>query len=84
MENTLTYCKGVCRAVDLVVDNKIANAVILNGPVQALMCRKAAEAALTTGTKNSVPVPDGSRKGVEKSRNDGDTIHLAGMAEGRE
>jgi hypothetical protein len=83
MENALSYFKGVCGAVDLVADKKIANAVILNGPVHALMCRKAAE-ALTTGTKNSVSVPDGSRKGGEKTRNDGEAIHLAGMGEVRE
>ena len=84
MENALTYCKGVCRAVDLVAENKFANAVILNGPVHALMCRKAAEAALTTGTKNSVSVSDVSRKGGEKTRDDGEAMHLAGMGEGRE
>jgi hypothetical protein len=84
MENALRYCKGVCGAVDLVADNKIANAVILNGPVHALMCRKSAEEALTTATKNSVSVPDGSRKGGEKTRNDGEAIHLAEMGEVRE
>jgi hypothetical protein len=82
MEKALSYCKGVCRAVDLVADNKVANAVILNGHVHALMCRKAAEAALTKGTDNSVSVPDGNGKGDEKAGDDGEA--MAGMGAGRE
>ena len=82
MKKALRYCKGVCRAVDLVADNKVANAVILNGPVHALMCRKAAEAALTKGTDNSVSVPDGNGKGDEKAGDDGEA--MAGMGAGRE
>jgi hypothetical protein len=46
------------------------------------MCRKAAEAALTKGTDNSVSVPDGNGKGDEKAGDDGEA--MAGMGAGRE